>query len=316
MLTARMMTVLSQGGGAAVTYYDAITWAVTTETICGGATVYAVAQIGSRVYFFGAGGAVSYTTDGVTFTPQDIGAHDDLYTVAVNGDVAVVCGAGDTAYRTTDAGETWTAIMPERQPDPAYGIANDGSTAWVIAGFRGSYCTSSDNGANWSEGSAPLGAPTHLYAATHDGTNFILGGGLFYYYSADAASWTAQAATASVMCLGVAASNRALAGDASGDVYYSDNHGVGWTGAGETQFGDNDVLGIGYNSDNGVVAIGGVGGCLNRSTDNGATFGGSLLTSGLSGAIRAVVCTTIGWFAAGDFDAVASANVTISTSKS
>jgi photosystem II stability/assembly factor-like uncharacterized protein len=301
-----------------LTYYDAITWAVTTETICGGAPVYAVAQIGSRVYFFGAGGAVSYTTDGITFTAQDIGAPPSLFlfAVAVNGDVAVVCSSSNVSYRTTDGGVTWSEISPTGQPEPAYGIANDAASAWVIVGFRGDWCISADAGATYAAGVPGLGAPLNLEAATHDGTNFILAGGLSYYYSSDGASWTAEGVAELLKSLCVAASSRVLSGDAGGDVHYSDDHGANWAASGETQFGDNDVLGIGYNSDNGVVAIGGVGGCLNRSTDNGATFGGSLVTSGLSGAIRAVVCTDIGWFAAGDFDAVASANVTISTSKS
>lgn len=289
----------SGGSAPPTTYYDGITWGAIADTKFGSTQIIAVAQIGSRVYFVGDTGKVSYTTDGSTFTLQDIGAGvTALYCCAGNGLVGLVMGISGHGYRTADGGVSWAEVTTNFSATTIRTVVHCGGNTWWAGGNSGKNIISTDNGVTWSAQSVLPGGPT-IDAAAWDGTTLIVAGGTDIYYSTDLVNWSTY--DAPVAAYGVAAiATAAWYGDRNGDVFKSANHGAAWSACGETGFGSSDILDVAYNSLNGVLFVVGQAGGANRSADNGATFGGALIDLGFGlEIINCVAFTALGVFAGG-----------------
>lgn len=299
------------GGSAPATYYDGITWGAIADTKFSTSDIFAVGQIGSRVYLVGSLGKVSYTTDGSSFTLQDIGAGvTELYCVAGSGNVGLIMGTAGKGYRTADGGATWAEVTTNFTATTIRTVVHVSGNTWWAGGNDGKNIISTDNGVTWSYQTELSGTPT-IYAAAWDGSYMVVSSSTDIYYSSDLTNWSVYDAPVAGYAI-VASTTHVWYGDRNGNVFVSTNHGASWSACGETGFSFYDILGMARNANNGVIFVVGQESCANRSTDDGSSFGGSLIDVGLvHKRINGVAFTSYGVIAVAECGAAA-----ISTSKS
>lgn len=303
----------SQGGGGAGGVFDALAWDAILDPGFGTTPIRAVGQIGDRVYFGGDAGKLTYTTDGISFTLQDLSfGAQPIYAICGTGNFGVVAGGGALLKYTTNGGLTWSGFIALNMGAAyhVYSAATDGTNIVVGATIgKGAYST--NGGVSFAATAFGLGSRDVKGGCTAGGKWVFSATVGQVTRSSNVTSWTAVAHD-SWHYLAVAhddVSGRWLHTSSDGKAYRSDNDGASWTATQNTQFG-----GVSINAADaaaGVFVIAGDGGKANRSID-GDAWGATLVDVKFGTTdIYGVAVTSLGWFAVGN-----TGKASISTSKS
>jgi hypothetical protein len=170
---------------------------VSTTLVSQGSNTYTAATYGNG-YFIAIASAsptAAISTDGTNWTSLALPGSDTWIDIAYgNGYWVIVSGDTQYAYYSSSNGYGWRrSTLPSSSGWLHIVYGNGKFVAITPSGTSGSVAASSDNGASWSSGSMPFGAP---YAWT----NLVYGGGKFVAiasgsgqaaYSINGTSWTA-----------------------------------------------------------------------------------------------------------------------------
>ena len=182
---------LSPSGRIAHSSDSGATWS-SVHTVSG-KTLDCCVSSGSKVLVAGQDGVLrtALTSDLTTWSSPSLFTFDTIRSLARSTGYFAAGTTGREVHIDADASGSWTRKVFGAGQVFGGGVAA-GNQA-VLCGNIGQVYYSADDCATWSSTSA---GSTRLRAATHDGTNFILGadgGGI--YRSADMATWTADSGT-------------------------------------------------------------------------------------------------------------------------
>lgn len=172
------------------------TWTPLTNPLVSLPDLNAVAYGLSGYMAAGAGGALLFSADAITWTAQSSGTSSDLYALTNNGSsllVAVAAGANGTIINSGD-GKTWTLANS--------GTANDllgltyGGGIFVAVGANGTLLTST-NGVTWqpvaSNTTLKLNSVAYGISTTTGVATFVaVGNAGVLVTSTDGVTWTVQ----------------------------------------------------------------------------------------------------------------------------
>lgn len=183
---------------------------------------------GSAVVAVGNGGTIISSPDAVTWTARTSGTSANLNAGAFALNNYVVVGAGGTILTSTDF-TTWTARTSGTARD-LYGVAYL-SGRFVAVGAGGTLLTSTDSGVTWvaqvSNTTADLRSATF---GVFNATNIFVavGAGGAIVTSADGVAWTARTSPTTNALNSVATGSQFVAAGVGGTVLYSPD-GVSWS---------------------------------------------------------------------------------------
>ena len=177
-----------------------------------------------RYVAVGAGGVALTSVDATTWAAVSSGTPNNLYAGASNGVVYLAAGTSGTFTVSAD-GQTWEVRNAGTSSD-LYG-AVFGSGRWVAVGANGVIVTSTDT-ANWqaaaSQTSSDLKAVTYSATAA---TFVAVGAGGTVVTSADGVNWTSRGAIASTLLTGVSFGSQFAAVGNNGGIFTSAD-GISW----------------------------------------------------------------------------------------
>lgn len=146
---------------------------------------------GSQIGVTGGGRFIKKTTDGgatwITVTPATISTSTVYDMAFFNASTGIAVATNNKAFRTTDNGDTWTAVTT---PGTAYSVALAGSNV-AVAVANGTIMRSADQGLTWTTVATTASGlqGVHFYDAQH---GMITGSAGALLYTTDAGlTWTA-----------------------------------------------------------------------------------------------------------------------------
>jgi hypothetical protein len=249
-----------------------------------------VSSDGSKLFISQYGGFIYYSDDtGETWIQSSaVSQQQQWLQVVCSSDgtkvAAITIGGGPPVlWTSSDGGDTWTN-QPTTLNLNIIAMSGDGS---LLVGTDSNYVyTSSDNGAHWTQTSAPNTGSWGAICCSDDGSIIVAASSPNLYVSEDSGdSWTNTNPSASGnywsnVCCSSDGSIRVAADDSSGDIWTSIDGGA-WT---DTGFGVGGGAGDGYwgglacSADGGVIAAAagaladGSNGLIYLSTDKGTTW--------------------------------------------
>jgi len=233
--------------GASSTAYtspDAINWTSRAP----GANVTALAASSSLgIVAVGNTGAVTHSTDAVTWAAQTSGTVESLQGVAVHGALFIAVGNAGTIITSPD-GAAWTA-RTSGVAVQLLGVGTDGTLA-VVVGASGTILTSPD-GITWTAQTS--GVAVSLGDVVWNGSLFIVAGSSgTILTSPDGITWTAQTSGFGGPFFGLDVTDNYVLALGNGGELFASRDGITWL---EVKHGITAGLGDRALAWNGAVAV-------------------------------------------------------------
>lgn len=139
------------GKDAFVMSIDGLTWV--THDFNGqisGHVFYDIAYVADTWIILATGWCFRLPYDMSSFTIVTIKSYTYTEILLKSGNTLVASGSSLSAYVSTDAGLTWTAVRHDVHPSMYCGLYDSVNNRWVFAGNSGTLLFSNDNGVSWS----------------------------------------------------------------------------------------------------------------------------------------------------------------------
>ncbi|MCX7175141.1 MAG: hypothetical protein NT159_14715 [Proteobacteria bacterium] len=226
-----------------------VTWTPLTNPLTSLPDLNAVTYGISSYIVAGAGGAVLLSTDAITWTAQNSGTANNLYTLVSNGSTLFVAAGANGIIINSPDGKTWTTANSGTSQD-LLGLAY-GNGLYVAVGANGTLLSSTD-GTTWqsvpSNTSLKLTSVAYgVNATTLVGTFVAIGEAGTLITSTDGATWTVQNPITSINLASVSYGRQYVTVGNKGAIFTSTD---GTTWQAQVSGTVNDLVSVGHSAIN------------------------------------------------------------------